>query len=274
MADLGLDASGCTDKRDIVEKIARHPGGLAAAAVAAATASGDVVARRDDSQRGPGGDGEIAVGGSDDGRGGGDGGGGDDGGGDNGGGDGGKERDDATTASEPQEEGENLVGMTLADYMSRPPVVDDDPGIAETGRGEGRSRGGHGADGGDGRGGGRAALSPSGSVNGGRPCSTSAGSAAFRVRLAPAHIAPPSQPAPEWVLTMQVCGFFHQLECFIIHHQRSALHCTQEESLLFVYMEITLRMPSKGRCSSTSRCADVRGDDALGVVCFGLIVYR
>lgn len=246
LVDLGLDPSGCTDKRDIVERIARHPGGLAAAA-AAATTRGDGVARRD-SQRELAGDGAIAMGGSDVGSDGG--GGGEDGGG------GIKGRDeagllgpDATSTSEPQEEGENLIGMTLADYMSRPPA--DDPDAAEISGSRGRSQG-HGADGGRERGGGRVVPSTPGSVNGGRPGSPSVGSATWKVRLAPAHIAPPSQPAPEWVVEMQVCVVLSNWGA--TSHQRFfAPHRTQEESLLLLHCKSLA--PSKG---TRARLHDVR----------------
>ena len=73
----------------------------------------------------------------------------------------------------------------------------------EHGRGHGHGHGRSAASGVDGR-----AKDPSVSAAGsvGRPSSSLAVTGHRTVvRLAPAHIAPPSRPAPEWVLDMQVC---------------------------------------------------------------------
>lgn len=97
----------------------------------------------------------------------------------------------APAESEREAESE-LAGMTLADYMNRPaPTVD-----AQTGGGTGRSRGR--------RGDGVPPLSAP-SSGGRRPGTTSGKLLNPRtVRLAPSHIAPPSTPAPDWVVEMQV----------------------------------------------------------------------
>lgn len=247
LTDLGLDSSGCVEKRDIVEKIGRHPGGPAAAAAAAA-ARGEVrlIQAQPGSSEGidcgdRGGDrrGDGAWVGSSVGR---------------PGRDCGLSEDlknmgiralqaimkaegidaagcqsnedfvskieehrqksfvtaaaDAADAADPQTESEpspdtlskaeqeeneerNLVGMTLADYMNRPAPV----AAAEAGHGRDRARGRGSATGG-GRG-----KSGSGSA-----CGARRGTANPRVvRLAPSHIAPPSTPAPDWVVEMQVC---------------------------------------------------------------------
>lgn len=223
LSDLGMDASGCAEKRDIVEKIFQHPGGLEAAAKAAA-ARGDAVPQPAGQgaeegsasvEGGRGGDplaaqqGELAslrgmsmsalkVVGSAEGA----------------GSDGFLNEQDlaariddtrkqsSTAAPKPdaderEEADGNLVGMTLADYMSRPP---EEVKEAERGRSRGRPavRGaveGH------------VDRTASGSAHGGRQDGSLASSGGRRVvRLAPAGIAPPSKPAPEWVLDMQVCA--------------------------------------------------------------------
>lgn len=76
---------------------------------------------------------------------------------------------------------DKIVGMTLADYMSVP--------VAEHNKANSQSQG----------------PPPSGSGNSSRggTASGSRGNPKF-VRLAPAHIAPPSKPAPQWVVEMQV----------------------------------------------------------------------
>ena len=222
LSELGLDASGCTEKRDVVDKIARHPGGLAAAA-AAAIARGEAV--RQNARQGVESEG-VADGSRRDG---------DaararekgditglektvvsaDGVGSNGclgeeDKSTGKNLEDETThsssaemmgatANQPNDQDDNLVGMTLADYMSRSPVENE----TEHGRGHGHGHGRSAASGVDGR-----AKDPSVSAAGsvGRPSSSLAVTGHRTVvRLAPAHIAPPSRPAPEWVLDMQVC---------------------------------------------------------------------
>lgn len=164
LSDLSLDSSGCAEKRDIVQKIATHPGGLAAAA-AAAVARGDVVRRRSEQAGG-----DETHGSSD-----------------------GDKSLEPAGSTPPQKEQENdPMGMTLADYMSQSVLEDN----VETGRGRGRPRPSTSAP--------RLSLSV-GSGNSIRPGTAS--SANLRtVRLAPAHIAPPSRPAPEWVLEMQVSG--------------------------------------------------------------------
>lgn len=245
LSELGLDASGCAEKRDVVEKIARHPGGLAAAAAAAIARGEDV--RQNTGQQGVKKNKAVV-----------DGSGGDGGGAALAGGKGGDTKslggdadppglektavsgegvgadghlgaqdkalegknnpEDKTTTThsssfaeigaatatanqQPNDQEDNLVGMTLADYMNRSPGENE----AEQGRdhGHGHGRGRPAASGVDGRMKDPSVASVAGSV--GRPNSSSAapGHRAV-VRLAPAHIAPPSRPAPEWVLDMQV----------------------------------------------------------------------
>lgn len=223
MSDLGLDASGCVEKRDIVDKIARHPGGLAAAASAAADRGDDICPiseKRGEGQESPAGDDGSrdactlemqpaenlrgmrvpalkkimsAEGINSDGC---------------------LDKEDliariedkrkrssvlpVAAAADLEEQDDGLVGMTLADYMSRPPADSND---AENGPGRGRQ------DTPGGVGGGHVDPSVSDSGPGDRPGNSSAASGSRRVvRLAPAHIAPPSRPAPEWVVDMQVCG--------------------------------------------------------------------
>lgn len=90
---------------------------------------------------------------------------------------------------------DKIVGMTLADYMSVP-VVEHDKANSQ---GRAPSRTGENS--------GRINTPPSGSGNSSRggTASGSRGNPKF-VRLAPAHIAPPSKPAPQWVVEMQVPG--------------------------------------------------------------------
>lgn len=220
LTSLGLDASGCTEKRDIVDKIMRHPRGPAAAA-AAATARGETIAVRRRSAQSEGqkvgvsagtqsAEDTMAAAAS-----------------------AGDKEQEQKDGEEQEEEGEDFVGMTLADYMGRPTEEDgvNNPGL--DGRGGGgrpggvgpgdRGRGGGGrprgeAPGGrigDRNGGGRLGYdrpdrarptSVSGSASGGREdlSSAASGRGGKVVRLAPAHIAPPSRPAPEWVIHMQV----------------------------------------------------------------------
>lgn len=242
LSELGLDASGCAEKRDVVDKIARHPGGLAAAA-AAAIVRGEAV-RQNTGQKGVGKSEAVVIGS----------------GGNDGlaaraegkggavkslgddtealglekmavsaqgvGADGYLGKDDkamgnkigdktashsssaemrataaATAIQQPSDQDDNLVGMTLADYMSRSPAENE----AERGHGHGHGhgRGWPAASGVDDRMKDPSAVSVSGSV--GRPNSALAAPGHRTVvRLAPAHIAPPSRPAPEWVLDMQV----------------------------------------------------------------------
>lgn len=216
LAGLGLDASGCAEKKDVVEKIMRHPGGAAAAA-AAATARGETIAVPGRGAQSPGqeegGDGRSA-----------------------------RSAEETTAAATAEKGGEEeeedgFVGMTLADYMGRP-TEENGGDHADFGAGGGRpggggpsDRGGGGGGGGppgggqgggvrgrDGRGGGAGGdgehgrldrarpASISGSASGGRDelSSAASGRGGKVVRLAPAHIAPPSRPAPEWVVHMQV----------------------------------------------------------------------
>ncbi|CAM9536199.1 unnamed protein product, partial [Scytosiphon promiscuus] len=139
LAGLGLDASGCTEKNDIVEKIMRHPGGPAAAA-AAATARGETVAFPGRGEQSPAQEGGNAQ---------------------------------STRAVE-----EAVVAATA------------EGGEEE----EGFDR--------------ALPASVSGSASGGRDelSSATSGRGGKVVRLAPAHIAPPSRPAPEWVVHMQQKG--------------------------------------------------------------------
>lgn len=225
LTDLGLDSSGCVDKTDIVDKIAQHSGGLTAAA-ASAIARGET---RDDqfygSNPNPGRGREsmsnnqgpldvsiianmgggippegMAGSGSATPQ---------DFGGERGEGDfgqmGGTKPDGSPQPTE--QEDRSLMGMTLADYMNRQaptateetrPVNRPDQtrrGVVNTGR---NSRNGRK----DGR---RTPSVQSGSSGGGRP-GTASGKPVNpkNVRLAPSHIAPPSTPAPEWVVEMQV----------------------------------------------------------------------
>ena len=198
LTGLGLDASGCAEKRDIVEKIMRHPGGAAAAADAAAARGEQIVATvaAPARRRSSGLDGDGAAKPAEEAAAGGGGGG---------------------------EEEDGFAGLTLADYMGRPTEQAADNGVA--GRRPGGAGGGRPGGGGGGgvRGGGRTGrgdriagvgdndgkLDPpsvAGSMNSGRAeiSSAASGRGGKVVRLAPAHIAPPSRPAPEWVVDMQV----------------------------------------------------------------------
>ncbi|CBJ25838.1 tetratricopeptide repeat domain protein [Ectocarpus siliculosus] len=202
LTNLGLDASGCVEKRDIVDKIMRHPGGPAAAA-AAAIARGETVAAAPPSGRPTGekggseagglqpggvGDGDVAMG-----------------------------KTAVVVTTDDDEEQDGFVGMTLADYMGRPTEENSNDHYHDNrgGNGAGRPGGPRGrpTGGSDGaaRGGNRmdphaAASSVSGSAGGGGRgdvSSAASGRGGKVVRLAPAHIAPPSRPAPEWVVDMQ-----------------------------------------------------------------------
>ena len=194
LTGLGLDASGCAEKQDIVDKIMRHPGGPAAAAEAATARGEDPVA----SIPAP----KIRVSGQD---------------GDSGGGDGakpGQEDTDIDGATADGEEGQDgFVGMTLADYMGRPTEEAGNEVINGGGNGGARPGGAGGgrpgAPGGGIRGGGGGGDGPpsvTGSTASARAelSSAASGKGGRVVRLAPAHIAPPSRPAPEWVVVMQV----------------------------------------------------------------------
>lgn len=233
LSDLSLDTSGCLEKRDIVEKIARHPEGLATAA-AVAVARGDPVREKSGQQENRGGSpsGGDFIGGTQV----------------MGKGKGEDLREMKVSAlktimlaegidsagcldkedlvakinnkrrkssilvnvelnpvssdgpNHSEEQDDNFAGMTLADYMNGPPEVSNNA-EKEHGRGQRRGSGGGGSRGGAGH----LELPVSGSWNGGRPGTASATSGGRRVvRLAPAHIAPPSRPAPEWVVDMQV----------------------------------------------------------------------
>lgn len=194
LSSLGLDASGCAEKRDIVGKIMRHPGGPAAAA-AAATARGETVATvgPGSPSSGPegGGHGDVKP----------------------------VEREAAVSAiTGDGEENDGFVGMTLADYMGRPDENGDNINSGDgngnhnrTGGPGGGRPGGGGGNRGAGRGGAgdghpRPLSVAESSTSGGRAelSSTATGRGGKVVRLAPAHIAPPSRPAPEWVVDMQV----------------------------------------------------------------------
>lgn len=221
---LGLDASGCAEKKDIVDKIMRHPGGPAAAAEAAA-ARGDPVAvpapkARVSGQEGASGSGSGLMDG-----------------------DGTKpavEETDASGAAAAAdadgEEQDGFIGMTLADYMGRP-TEEADNNIANGGRNGGARPGGAGggrpgAVGGETRGGGGGGgpSSVTGSTASGRAdlSSAASGRGGRVVRLAPAHIAPPSRPAPEWMVVMQV-GVWEQAAvlcskpCFSTKRMRSCM---------------------------------------------------
>lgn len=155
VASLGINPSGCVGKRDIIEKIARHPGGLAAAAEAA-------IARGEAREEGH------------------------------------VDREESHEGT--ADEAASLVGMSLADYMTRS-APSEGP---ERGRERARAR------------------SPRSDVSHDRtPAADSArgladtaepgaapGSAIFPrvVRIAPAHIAPPKAPVPRWVMEIQVSG--------------------------------------------------------------------
>lgn len=211
LTSLGLDASGCAEKRDIVEKIMGHPGGAAAAA-AAATARGETVAMAisESPSLGPDGGGRGGSGVGSVGHNGGDG--------------GGVEKvvagEAAVSATGDGEGNDGFVGMTLADYMGRPDENDDslksDDGNGNHDRPGGPGGGRPGGGGGVGvRGPGRGGPGGNGhlgslsvaesSISGRAELSRTATRRGEKVvRLAPAHIAPPSRPAPEWVVDMQV----------------------------------------------------------------------
>lgn len=116
------------------------------------------------------------------------------------------------TAAGDSEGQDGFVGMTLADYMGRP-TEEAGSGITNGGGNEGARPGGGagggrpGVAGGGARGGGGGGPpSVAGSTASGRVelSSAASGRGGRVVRLAPAHIAPPSRPAPEWVVDMQV----------------------------------------------------------------------
>ncbi|CAM9264513.1 unnamed protein product, partial [Ectocarpus sp. 12 AP-2014] len=202
LADLGLDASGCVEKRDIVDKIMRHPGGPAAAA-AAAIARGETVAAATPSVRPMGEEGGSEAGGLESGG--------------VGDGDVAMGKTAVVVTTDDGEEQDGFVGMTLADYMGRPTEEKSNDRYHDNGGGNGAGRPGgprgRPTGGGDGaaRGGSRidphaAVSSVSGSAGGGGRgdvSSAASGRGGKVVRLAPAHIAPPSRPAPEWVVDMQ-----------------------------------------------------------------------
>lgn len=126
----------------------------------------------------------------------------------------------STTTGGDGEENDGFVGMTLADYMGG--RLDENGDTINSGDGNvnhnrpGGPGGGRPGGGGGNRGGGRAGGAVDGhlgplsvaesSTSGGRAelSSTATGRGGKVVRLAPAHIAPPSRPAPEWVVDMQV----------------------------------------------------------------------
>lgn len=237
LTEIGLDASGCVEKRDIIDKIARHPGGYAAAAAAAAARGETRVDNRSastDPNLGQQGAHKITgvghaerggVGGGNSRR----------------SGAAGRDRTrgfegrdenqgdlqdmvfsganvkPVTSALDPaeQEDTGGLMGMTLADYMNRSAPVATAADIASDAVGKGRPLGrgdGEGdvrSSGRDGKNERQSSSRYSGSSAGGE--TRGAGSARTinprTVRLAPSHIAPPSTPAPEWVVEMQVrCG--------------------------------------------------------------------
>lgn len=105
--------------------------------------------------------------------------------------------DTRTKIPQGTEENRNdeIVGMTLADYMSVP-VVEHSKANSQ---GRGPSRTGEDS--------GRVNAPASGSGNSSRGGTASGvrGNPKF-VPLAPAHIAPPSRPAPQWIVEMQVPG--------------------------------------------------------------------
>lgn len=218
LTGLGLDASGCREKQDIIDKIIRHPGGSAAAAGAAAARGEpvDVLAAK------------IEVSGQD-GEGGGAGGGG------GGGSDDGTtpaEETDAAVAAADGEEQDGFVGMTLADYIGRPTDEAGNDLIGGGGNGDprpgGAGGGRPGARGGgtrsSGGGGGGGPPSVAGSTASGRAelSSAASGRGGKVVRLAPAHIAPPSRPAPEWVVVAQV-GVWYGRQCTTTSRAQSAI---------------------------------------------------
>lgn len=217
-----MESSGCVEKRDIVDKIARHPAGFAAAEAAAIARGETRNEHLGRSNPNPGREGEQLS--------------------DNqgpldvrvianeGGGippEGVAESDSATPGDfggglgaedfremggtkldaplEPTEqEGSSLMGMTLADYMNRPTVGEETTFANRRGQARGGGGDGH-SPGKDGRDGRRAPSVQSGSSGGGRPGTGSGRPVNPRnVRVAPSHIAPPSTPAPEWVVEMQV----------------------------------------------------------------------
>lgn len=191
LTSLGLDASGCREKQDIVDKVMRHPGGATAAAEAATARGEPVIVAAP----------KIRVSGQD-----------------GGGGTKPVEETDDTDAAGDGEEQDGFVGMTLADYMGRPTEEAGNDAINGGGGGGGDARPG-------GAGGGRPSAGDGGTRGGGPPSvvgSTNSGKAELSsaasgrggrvVRLAPAHIAPPSRPAPEWVVVMQV-GVSHERQC-------------------------------------------------------------
>ncbi|CAM9498108.1 unnamed protein product, partial [Ectocarpus fasciculatus] len=202
LTDLGLDASGCVEKRDIVDKIMRHPGGPVAAA-AAAIARGETVVIAAPSIRPTGEVGGNEVGGLESGG--------------LGDGDGAMGKTAIVVTTDDGEEQDGFAGMTLADYMGRPTEETSNDRYRDNGGGNGAGRPGGprgrptGGSDGAARGGNRmdphaAASSVSGSAGGGGRgdvSSAASGRGGKVVRLAPAHIAPPSRPAPEWVVDMQ-----------------------------------------------------------------------
>lgn len=225
LSDLDLTSSGCLEKRDVAEKITRHPQGLAtAAAVAAArgdpmpelvqpasphdgSGSGgarmmrtreDIETRKSRNLCMPASKVAKSTEGRDprqqqdegdffDGS------------------DGRTERGAVPVLHERLDEGhaggsedidadenENLAGMTLADYMSQTPAAENTRRPAATGNYRESRR--------------PPANSGDGGGSASRPASSLSASGVRRnVPLAPAHVTPPSIPAPNWVPKTKVC---------------------------------------------------------------------